>query len=273
MKVSIITPSFNGARFLRDCLESVRIQTGVECEHIVQDAGSTDGSLEILADYPEVLLYREPDLGMSDAINKGLKHATGDWWMWLNTDDLLLPDALATVSSFAAAHPEADVIYGDWLFVDARRQHLKKCSPPAFNRFVMAHAGCYIASTATFFKKKTTFDAGELLCVPFKQAMDQEYFVRLGQLKKKFLHVPSCLAEFRIHGNNTSTRYSGKQDVTTTLQRQIQLAEGATVRRVYGFSLSRRRFEIANNLSDFVLYLLCFGWKVIRKLIEGCYWR
>ena len=106
---SIITPSYNYAKYVRECIESVKAQEGVTFEHIVFDAVSTDGTLDILREYPHLDVTVKPDRGMSDAINKGFRKAKGKWVMWLNTDDRLLPGALKAVAAFAEQHPEADV--------------------------------------------------------------------------------------------------------------------------------------------------------------------
>ena len=90
---SIITPSYNYARYVRECIESVKNQEGATFEHIIQDAGSTDGTLDILHSYPHLKLHVEKDSGMSEGINRGFRKARGKWVMWLNTDDRLLPGA------------------------------------------------------------------------------------------------------------------------------------------------------------------------------------
>ncbi len=76
---SIITPSYNYARYVRECIESVKNQEGVTFEHIIQDAGSTDGTLDILHSYPHLKLYIEKDSGMSEGINRGFRKARGKW--------------------------------------------------------------------------------------------------------------------------------------------------------------------------------------------------
>ena len=95
-------------------LDSVASQEGVTYEHIIFDAGSTDGTLDIIREYDHVDLTVEPDKGMTDAINKGFKKAKGKWVMWLNTDDRFKPGALAALKSYADKHCDADVIYGAW---------------------------------------------------------------------------------------------------------------------------------------------------------------
>ena len=123
---SIITPSYNYAKYVREMLDSVAGQEGVTFEHIVYDAGSTDGTLDVLREYDHVSLFVEPDEGMSDAINKGFKKAKGEWVMWLNTDDMLHPGALKEVLRYARQNEDADVIFGGWHFVDEAGNLTKK---------------------------------------------------------------------------------------------------------------------------------------------------
>lgn len=271
MKFSIITPCFNGGKYIRQCLESVRVQKGCDVEHIVQDAGSTDGTLDILKDYPSARVYVESDTGMSDGINKGTEKATGDWWMWLNADDWLLLGALKRVGEFLNSVPDADVVYGDFYYTDESGKKTRDAKLFPFDRMMMIHYGCYIGSTATFFRKSTTIDAGHLLDINFKQAMDQEYFARLGTLGLRFRHVKGGpLAAFRLHDDNTSRRYSQGRDMNSIFHRQMQIAEGAATRRKYGISISATN-PFLNGISDAGLWYFYRGKKVLTKFFNGCY--
>lgn len=270
MKFSIITPSYNSSKYIRDCIESVKAQKNVEVEHIIQDAGSTDGTIEILQEYKHLKVYIESDEGMSDGINKGAKKSSGDWWMWLNTDDYLLPNALSEISKHIQNNPDIDVIYGDWNFVDCNKKLIKPSRTFFYWQFMMVHYGCYIASTAILFKKSSTIDSDIYLNKLFKQVMDQEYFARLGSLHKKFLHISIPLAEFRIHDNNTSMHLIGKRDIESIFKRQLQFAESATIRRKYGFSISKDN-PIYNGLSDGFLWIFLRISKIIIKITKGCY--
>ena len=89
-KISIVTPSYNSAKFIEDCIQSVLKQNYPNFEHIVIDGGSTDGTVEILKQYPHLKWISEPDEGQSDALNKGFKMAEGDILGWLNADDVYL---------------------------------------------------------------------------------------------------------------------------------------------------------------------------------------
>ncbi|MCO5052607.1 MAG: glycosyltransferase [Verrucomicrobiae bacterium] len=204
MKFSIVTPSYNQGRYLPDCIESVKAQTGVSWEHLVIDAGSTDETLDVLRAHAHLKWVSEPDQGMSDGINRGFRKATGDWVMWLNTDDYLLPGALAKVAAVANRHPTADIIYGDCLFVDQARQPIRRKRDHRFHFGVLLFYGCYIASTSTFLKRRIITD-GQLLDLDYKVCMDFEYYVRLALAGYRFEYLPEVLAEFRWHGQNTST--------------------------------------------------------------------
>src|ERR1700694_5003916 len=118
MKVSVVTPSFKQLPWLKLCVASVADQVGVEIEHIVQDAG-TGGDLEIwAASQPSLRLFVEPDAGMYDAINRGLRRATGEICAYLNCDEQYLPGALQAVEKFFQSHPEVDMVFGDVVMVD-----------------------------------------------------------------------------------------------------------------------------------------------------------
>ncbi len=269
MKFSIVTASFNHGRFIRDCIESVLAQKGIEFEHIVFDAGSTDETLSILKEYPHLDWVSEPDKGMSDAINKGFRKATGDWVMWLNTDDYLLPGALERVARFIEKNPAADVVYGGWNFVDEEKRFVKTMKLFPFDLMMMIHYGPYIGSTACFFRRKTTIAEGHLLDVKFRFCMDGEYYCRLGKAGKRFAYLPEILADFRIHGQNTSMCHNTMQGMDGIFRYQLLLAENASIRRAYGVTLFR--LPMANVGVDVVFWFYYRIKKIVLKVLHGSY--
>jgi len=98
MKISIITPSLNQGRFLKECIESVLCQNYENFEHIIIDACSTDNTLDVLSKYHHLIWISEKDKGQSDALNKGLDMASGDIIGWLNADDYYCPDTFNKIS-------------------------------------------------------------------------------------------------------------------------------------------------------------------------------
>jgi GT2 family glycosyltransferase len=209
MKFSVITPSFNQGRFISDCIESVRAQSGVEVEHIVVDACSTDDTVAILKSYPHIQWTSEPDRGQTDAINKGFRRASGDWLMWLNADDYLMPGAFASVTRFAQGHPKADVIYGDCDFVNEQGRIVGTKREGSFDFWMLLFYGTFIPSTATFFRRKL-IDDGHLLDASQKVCMDLEYYLRLADAGVRFEHVAEPLASFRWHETNVSSLHRAR---------------------------------------------------------------
>lgn len=205
MKFSIITPSFNQGRFLPDCVESVLSQTGVEVEHIVTDAGSTDETIEVLKRYPHLKWNSEPDKGMSDGINKGFLRATGDWLMWLNCDDYLLPGALAKVADFISRHPKADIVHGDCEYIKEDKTPIRRKYDTSIDEWDLLFVGCVIPSTSTFYRR-TIIDSGHLLDVDYKNCMDWEYYLRLMRLGYAFAYLPQPLASFRWYEESTTQK-------------------------------------------------------------------
>lgn len=206
MKVSIVTPSFQQGHFLAECIEGVMAQKGVEVEHLVVDAGSTDETLEVLKRYPHLKWTSEPDDGMSDGINKGFRRATGDWVMWLNCDDYLLPGALEKVAEAARKHPEADVLHGDCIFVTEEGETIRRKYDTPVDEWDFLFVGCCIPSTATFYRRKI-LDAGHLLDVRYRNCMDWEYYLRLMRLGYRFHYVPEAIAGFRWHEQSTTQKH------------------------------------------------------------------
>ncbi len=201
--ISVITPTFNGAPYLEDAILSVQRQSGVAAEHIVIDAASTDGTPEILNRHSHLHWISEPDRGQSDAINKGFLMATGDLVGWLNADDYYLPGALEAIARAAKEHPEADVLYGDCIFVDPGGRIVRSKVEHDFDAQVLLYFGCYIPSTSTFFRRRL-IDQGLLLDCDYRVAMDFEFFARLARLGHRFHYVPQFIAAFRWHQDNVS---------------------------------------------------------------------
>jgi glycosyltransferase involved in cell wall biosynthesis len=261
---TIVTASYNYGRFIGDCLESVRAQAGATWEHLVFDGGSTDDTAEVVSRFPDASWVSEPDRGMSDAINKGFRAARGEWVMWLNADDRLLPGALEAVRRFASQHPEADIIYGCWNFIDHDGRFRRTMTLFPHQRAMMLYLGCYIGSTAAFYRRSTVTGEGHLLNINFRYVMDGEYYARLAALGKRFVYLPEVLAEFRLHGDNLSLRNRGKKGVNDWLTLQKQYAESRAFRRAYGSAWFQD--DNFNSLVDSFLYLYFRALKPLLKL-------
>lgn len=232
MKLSIITPSFNQAPFLPRTLESISAQTHPEIEHIIQDAGSTDGSLEILQSYAankeHVRLTIEKDAGQADAINRGLRLATGAFLCWLNTDDYYeAPDVIAAVARAFEENPDADVVYGRGDFVAPTEETLRTAfihtDPENLPHHLVRSVG--ILQPALFFRASLIHRAG-LLDTEMNCAFDHELWTRFVAAGAKFHFLDRKLVNATFH-----------QDAKSSRLRRTQILESAEVsRRYYSFA-------------------------------------
>lgn len=180
--ISLVTPTRNQAAFIERTIASVLAQDTQPLEWIVLDAMSTDETPEILARYthvPWLRVIREPDRGQSDAINKGLKLARGDFAGWLNSDDELLPGALRAITVAAAAHPDAALVYGAGRKISLTGETLKAVRARAFDARLLRHA-FYILQPAMFFRRDLAVKLGGV-DESLAYAMDWDLVLRLAK--------------------------------------------------------------------------------------------
>lgn len=204
LKISIITPSFMQGPFIAEAVESVLGQ-GYGCyEHIIFDNCSSDGTLDILKRYPQVRTIVEPDQGQSDALNKGFRAAAGDIVGWLNADDRYLPGCFEEVAGFFERHPQCDVLYGDYRWINEAGRVLQQRREIDFDLFILKYLHVlYIPSTATFFRRRI-LQEGNWLDPGYRYAMDYDFFLRLALKGYRFSHIRKFLADFRWHAGNKS---------------------------------------------------------------------
>ncbi len=265
--ITIITPNRNYARFLSPCLRSVAAQMDVSVEHWVMDGESSDSSADVVAQFAHARWHCESDNGMSEAINRGFDRALGDWVMWLNADDYLLPGALAAMLEFLK-NTDADIVYGNFCFVDESGHLMRRMKVPRWSLFVHVHHECYVPSTAALYRRTTIIDAGYRLRQDFHYVMDGEWYARLARDGKKFVHVPVEMACFRLHGHNASMRYLGKKtNMSAILSAERQHIESRAIRRAYGVTVFQDPY--LNGWVDGFLWIIAKGWKwCLRKMTK-----
>lgn len=160
--LSVVTISFNQAQFLRDAMDSVLAQTGVDFEYIICDPGSSDGSREIIASYddPRIVPVFEPDDGPADGLNKGFAKARGDIFYYLNSDDMVLPGAFARMAQYFAEHPAVDVACGHAQVIDENGSVLRRVWSEPFQRYAVAVGAHVQVQPATFIRADAFRRAG-----------------------------------------------------------------------------------------------------------------
>ena len=198
MKVTIVTPSFNQAHYLEQTIRSVLEQGYPRLEYFVMDGASTDGSLEIIRQYASQLTgwVSEEDRGQADAINKGLQRADGEIVAWLNSDDYYLPGALACAVETFRQHPEAGLVYGNVLSVDAQSQPFNL---QTFQPFGLADLMAFrIISQPGVFMRRAVLEQAGLLDVSYHMLLDHHLWLRMARLAP-MVYVPKTLAAARYH--------------------------------------------------------------------------
>ncbi len=245
-RISIVTPSFNQARFLEDTIRSVLDQGYPDLEYIIIDGGSTDGSLDIIRKYTAQLAFysSERDNGQTDAINKGLRRITGDVWSYLCSDDTLVSGALHCCADVFMT-TKCDVVFGDCNFVtvDGVVSRIKLAGPFDRDRLIRDN---YIWQPSVFLRRGILEKFG-YFDESLKYAMDYEYWLRISE-GARFHYVGRTLANYRLH--------AGSKTIGSTVKhvneaRQVKKRYGAGIRadltylnfRTWGIHLYRiRRF-------------------------------
>jgi glycosyltransferase involved in cell wall biosynthesis len=205
-RISVVTPSFNQGRFLRETLDSIHSQGYPNLEHIVIDGGSTDESRDLLVEYDQLLAYwvSEKDDGQTDAIARGFERASGEILCWLNSDDVFLPGALAAVGEVFSRRSEVSFLYGDAIWIDENGGFIKEKKEQAFSRFVICWDHNFIPQPSTFWRADLYRRAGGV-DRSFNLAMDADLWLRMAEISEP-IHLSRPLSQMRFYGEQKNTR-------------------------------------------------------------------
>jgi glycosyltransferase len=206
MKVSIITPTLNSERFIRDCVESVKNQSCLDIEHIIVDGGSLDSTLKIIKEYEEsynLKLIIGKDNGIYDALNKGIKSSTGEIIGILHSDDLYSNDKVIekVVSIFKLQ--KIDSCYGDLYYVKENdiNKIIRYWKSGDYKREKLKYG--FMLPHPTFFVKKEIYEKYGVFDTSFKISGDYELMVRfLYKNKISCYYLPEVLVKMRVGGNS-----------------------------------------------------------------------
>ncbi|MFZ4855250.1 MAG: glycosyltransferase [Desulfuromonadaceae bacterium] len=226
-KISIVTPSYNQAEYLQECIDSILSQNYPNLEYIIIDGGSTDGSVDIIKRYSRFLTFWQshPDGGQYEAINEGFRRSTGDIMTWLNSDDMFLPDAFNTVARIFVEYPDVQWVMGrpngidksghqtwvfDYLPLWNREKYLKK-----------QYREPYIQQEGTFWRRSLWEKAGSNISRYFDLAGDLELWARFFRHAELYT-VDASLACFRQHSRQKTARLIGSynEEAEAILERE-----------------------------------------------------
>lgn len=208
--ISIITPSFNHAQFIERTIQSILTQHGnFDLEYLVLDGGSTDGTVDILRRFDGQLIWSStPDKGQVDAINKGLRAATGDIVGWVNSDDILMPGALAKVAAAFMTQPQVEWVHGRCEVIDLHDQPIRRWIS-AYKHFrAQRHSfrnlltENYVSQMTTFWRRRVHVEIG-YLDESLKLAFDYEFWLRLAK-RGDPIYLEDRIACFRWYETSKS---------------------------------------------------------------------
>lgn len=223
LKFSIVTVVLNRRSYIRKAIENVIGQKYDNFEHIVIDGGSTDGTVDVLREYPHLKWISEKDAGSVFALNKGLALISGDVFGWLNSDESYLPNTMAKAERYLEDHPDWDMIYGTSLFVDESGRTLgrNRLKPFDLRRQILGFNSVGPPS-AMFLRTRALRAVGGRVDERWQHAYDHDLWIRVGT-KFKIKAVQECFSTFGIHAQ------SGISTAPQHAEREARL-----IRRAYG---------------------------------------
>lgn len=201
---SIVTISYNQSAYLRECIDSVLDQDFKDYEYIIQDAGSTDGSLDILSAYTNLIsqIRIESDSGPADGLNKAFSSASGSYYLFLNSDDRLTPGALSYfydwISSDSGQH---HVFSGATNVVDAQGKVLRRAYSDRFSLRRAAYGHCLLMQPSTVFSS-SCYHSVKGFNVDNKSNWDGELFIDMALSGFAFATTTAVLSDYRIHSSS-----------------------------------------------------------------------
>jgi glycosyltransferase involved in cell wall biosynthesis len=287
-KISIITPSFNQGQYIEETIRSVILQNYPDLEYIIIDGGSTDETIPIICRYEKWINYwvSEPDKGQSNAINKGLARATGEWVAWLNADDVYLPGALFRVAEAVSKKNEPITwIVGTTIFTNSELIEIGRFLPSLYTApgrdshykqlgwvdFVCTkRAGISLPQPSSFWKRSTVMKAGGV-DESLKYAMDHELYGRLAYHGNRPILLEEALAFFRRHGSQKTAKFPLVfwQEELTVAYNWVKLTNGTEKQALEKYaSWLHRKIQNYPYLSSYKSLLFRFK-KIVKTLFPA----
>lgn len=235
MKITVVTISFNQAKFIRQCIESVLNQNYKNIEYIIVDPGSTDGSRDIIESYgDQVIKIFEKDKGPADGLNIGFSRGTGDVFYFINSDDYVLPGAFSFVASYFNKYPTLDVLLGAGIEVNADGEQVKNHYPST------ATPKSYVNDAVTLFQQGMFFRSEAFRQVygfnsSNKTSWDGELMLNFLLKNFCFMRTMKLLGAFRIYPESIT----GSQ----RLFNQFEVDKDRLYKLVYGGSSKSNYFS------------------------------
>jgi glycosyltransferase involved in cell wall biosynthesis len=214
MRLSFVIPTRNQARFIGQCIDGCLAQSIADSEILVVDGASTDDTRDVLARYGDRIRWiSERDRGQSDAINKGIRMASGELVAWINSDDYYAgPHVVQRLVDAFAADPQLDIAYGDGARVDEAGAPLGpyRSRPIARVAEIVTHPASFVLQPSLVFRRQLFLDVGGL-DEALHYTMDYELWIRMFAAARATRYLPEVIACARYHSDAKSIAAMGKQ--------------------------------------------------------------
>lgn len=264
MKFSIITPSYAQAPYVRENIESVLHQGWPDLEHIVVDGGSRDETVEILRSYPHLKWVSEKDEGQADALNKGLRMATGDIIGWINSDDYYLEGALVAVAE-AFSDPDVQWVIGDVSIFDEASAELIPAKAAAISWESLQDNPDIVRQQGAFFRRDFLESVGAWN-KQFYMVMDFDLWTRLAK-RSKPLMLGRSLGVFRIQ-KDQKTGLSNLRRQVSELEK-ILVREGASKKNIRKLRVRKQWHWIKGTIKSQLVRFGLLNKKFLLRPLSG----
>lgn len=240
MMVSIITPTLNSAKYLRETLLSIKAQ-GVEynIEHIVVDGGSLDETKAIVESEGISKFYTLKGSSMYEAIDFGFKKSSGDILCWVNSDDLYVPDTIKIVVNYFTSYDTVKIIAGNTIYIDSYGNEMYRYRyPPIPFTLLKNFNTLYLCQPSIFWKREVYFGVGGLN-LSYKIVADRDFILRAAEIYG-IQYIDFVLSKFRLHSENLS------KNSAATVKKEISLMNKEL--KIGSTTLFRRILSMASHL-------------------------
>lgn len=252
MRVTVVTPNYNGAPTLERTIWSVLNQEHTDLEHIVVDDGSTDASREILSRYSGKLrVIEKAKGGQPTAVNAGLRAATGELVCWLNSDDLLLRGAVGRAAEAFESDPRASMVYGDYVVIDESDAVTAVRRQPSYHFNTSLYGYLTVSNACVFFRRSAVERAG-FADESLPRACDMDLFLRVATLGR-VIHIPQFMGAYRNRMNSIHVSQAAALE-----------DEAWAIRSRHSPHLTRRQLHLLHGFHKFAA--------ASRMLLEGAAW-
>lgn len=255
MKFSIVTPSFNHAKYIETTIKSVLENSYQDVEYIIMDGGSTDNTKEVVNKYIKRIkkFISEKDEGQADAINKGFKYADGDIYAYINSDDYYFPYTFEKVARIFKDNPKIDIVYGDCVFVTESEQFLRYFTEvEPFDEYRLRTCTDFIMQPTTFWRKEA-FEKMNGFNKDLHYGFDWDLWARLAAAKMNFHYLQLPLA--------TNREFETTKTASGSYKRLLELYDivesnkmGKVPHAIYGYAYDTILKDMeAGHLKEFLL--------------------